>query len=153
MADAYTYALTLLARRELCEAQIRERLVRRGFSPEEVDTAAARLHADRSLDDDRTARAFARTETRLKHRSRLWILQRLHRMGIARGTAASAVSAVFEDLDEQDLLDATLDRRLRGGASVADPAVQRRLHRYLLAQGFDAGRIVATLRARARSTD
>jgi len=150
MADGYVYALTRLARRELCEAQVRQRLARREYPPSEIDDAVARLRADGSLDDARTARAFTRTETRLHHRSRRWILRRLHGLGIASDVAEAAVREVFEDLDEGALLEAALDRRLRGGASLADPAVERRLHRYLIGQGFDAGLVVAALRARRR---
>jgi len=148
MADAYTYALTLLARRELCEAQVRQRLARREHGPDEIDDAGARLRADGSLDDARTARAFARTETRLHHRSRRWVLRRLHGLGIDAEVAEAAVREVFEDLDERALLEAALDRRLRSGASLADPRVERRLHRYLIGQGFDAALVVAALRAR-----
>jgi regulatory protein len=153
MADAYTYALTLLARRELCEVQIRIRLKRRGHLAPEIDEAVTRLHAERALDDRRTARAFARTETRLNNRSRRWVLRRLHGLGIASDIAENAVQEVFENLDERALLEATLDRRLRGGASPTDTAVQWRLHRYLINQGFETAEVVAALQARARSID
>ena len=149
MADAYAWVLAALARRELCEAQIRTRLARRGHLPAEIDAAVARLRAAGTLDDARTARAFARTETRLRHRSRRWVLQRLHGMGIDRSTAEEAAAEVFGELDEGDLLEATLARRLRSGVDPADPAVQRRLHRYLVGQGFEPGRVLAALRARA----
>ena len=153
MADAYTHALTLLARRELSAAQVRSRLARKGHGRAEIDNAIARLLAERALDDHRTARAFARTETRLKHRSRRWILQRLRRLGVEREVAETAVREVFADLDERALLDAALERRLRGGASPVDPAVRRRLHRYLVGQGFDPAQVVAALRDRIRSSD
>lgn len=152
MADAYTYALALLARRELCEAQVRGRLARKGHDPSQIDEVVARLRADRALDDHRTARAFARTETRLKHRSRWWILRRLQGLGIARAVAETAVGEVFADLDERALLEAALERRLRGGASLADPAVGRRIHRHLVGQGFDPAHVVAALRARIGSS-
>jgi SOS response regulatory protein OraA/RecX len=150
MADAYAWALAALARREVCEAQVRARLARRGHLPGEIDVAVARLRASGTLDDARTARAFARTETRLRHRSRRWVLRRLQAMGIDRPIAEAAAAEVFDELDEGALLDAVLDRRLRAGADPADPAVQRRLHRYLLGQGFEPERVLAALRARTR---
>jgi regulatory protein len=153
MADAYAWAFAALARREICEAQLRQRLARRGHPEDEIDDALTRLREAGTLDDARTARAFARTETRLRHRSRTWVLRRLQAMGIDRALAEAAAAEVFEDLDEDALLEAALDRRLRSGADSADPAVQRRLHRYLVGQGHAPGRVVAALRARARHSE
>ena len=150
MADAYAWALARLARREISEAQLRDRLARRGHPPTDIDDAIARLRAAGTRDDARTARAFARTETRRRHRSRRWVLRRLQGMGIAQATAETVAAEVFADLDEGALLEAALDRRLRGGADPADPAVRRRLHRYLLGQGFESSQVVSALRARAR---
>ena len=66
MADsAYLTALKQLARRELSEAQIRQRLSRRGFTPDDIDPAIARLRQDGSLDDARVAAAIARSQLSL----------------------------------------------------------------------------------------
>jgi SOS response regulatory protein OraA/RecX len=46
-----------------------------------------------------------------------------------------------------------LTRRLRHGESLDDPKVARRLYRYLMAQGFDAGQVTAALRRRTRPED
>src|SRR3712207_7389408 len=55
-------------RRELTEHQVRQRLTRRGYDVDSIDAAIARLKADRSLDDERAAKAIAqldRKSTRL----------------------------------------------------------------------------------------
>ena len=44
-------------------------------------------------------------------------------------------------------------RTVRHGQSLEDPATSRRLHRYLLAQGFDATRVYAAIRNRTNDTD
>src|SRR5439155_10378092 len=62
---AYVAGLTLLARRELAEHQLRERLARRKFEPDEIDAAVTRLRRERAIDDRRTALACARTEMRV----------------------------------------------------------------------------------------
>ena len=137
----------MLARRELCEAQVRTRLARRQFEPDEVEEAIARLQSERALDDRRTALACARTEAHLKHHGRLRALRQIETLGIARELARAAVAEVFEDLDEDELIAQALGRRLRH-ASLAEPTVVRRVHRYLLAQGFDAARVHAAIRNR-----
>jgi len=147
---AYIVGLTLLARRELAEAQLRERLARRKFEKDDVDAAVARLRRERAIDDRRTAVACARTEMRLKHRGRARVVRQIEALGIARDIARDAVAEVFAEVDETELLQQALDRRLRHGMDMSDPAVFRRVHRYLLGQGFDPGRVTALLRSRAK---
>ena len=150
MASAYVTGLKMLARRELSEAQIRTRLARRQFEPDDIDAAVTRLQAERALDDRRTALACARTEAHVKRHGRLRALRQLETIGIARDVARAAVGEVFGDLDESLLLEQALDRRLRLGGSIEEAAVVRRVHRYLLAQGFDAARVHAAIRSRVR---
>jgi regulatory protein len=155
MADeadrAYVAGLSLLARRELAEAQLRSRLARRQFDEEDIDAAVARLRLERALDDRRTALACARTEVCVKHRGRARVVRRIEALGIARDIAREAVAEVFADIDEAEQLERALDRRLRAGTQLSDPTVLRRVHRYLLGQGFDAERVTALLRRRAKS--
>ena len=157
MADgadrAYVAALNLLARRELAEAQLRTRLARRKFEDDEIDAAMTRLRRERALDDRRTALACARTQVRLKHRGRARVVREIEALGINRDIARDAVAEVFAELDESTLLEQALDRRLRHGLSLGDPAVFRRVHRYLLGQGFDPGRVTALLRLRAKKAE
>ena len=82
--SARVAALKMLARRELSEAQIRQRLQRRGHALDEIDSAIERLKSERAIDDARVAGAIARTETSLKRRGRLRVAQELARAGIAR---------------------------------------------------------------------
>jgi regulatory protein len=150
---AYVAGLGLLARRELAEAQLRTRLARRKFDDDEIDAAMTRLRRERALDDRRTAVACARTEVRLRHRGRARVVRQIEALGIDRDIAREAVAEVFADLDENALLEQALDRRLRHGLSLSDPAVHRRVHRYLLGQGFDPGRVTALLRLRAKHVE
>ncbi|MEQ1575886.1 MAG: RecX family transcriptional regulator [Vicinamibacterales bacterium] len=155
MADdadrAYVAGLRMLGRRELCEAQIRFRLARKTFEAEAIDAAIRRLTRERALDDRRTALACARTEVRLKHRGRLRVVRQLEKIGIRQDVARAAVAEVFSELDENVLVEQALERRLRRGISLQEAADRLRVHRYLLAQGFDAGRVSAVLRRRAKS--
>ena len=148
---AYVTALGLLARRELAEAQLRTRLAKRKFEDDEIDAAMTRLRRERAVDDRRTALACARTQVRIKHRGRARVVRQIEALGIDRDIAREAVAEVFAELDENALLEQALDRRLRHGLSLSEPAVFRRVHRYLLGQGFDPGRVTALLRRRAKS--
>ena len=146
---AYVAGLTMLARRELCEAQVRQRLKRRAHDEADIDAAVTRLKRERALDDRRTALACARTEVRLKHRGRARVLRQVEALGISRRIAREAVTEVFAELDEGKLLERALDKRLRRGA-IADAASANRVRRYLLVQGFDPAEIASALRKRTK---
>ena len=148
---AYIVALTLLSRRELPEAQLRTRLLKRKFDEDDIEAAVTRLRGERALDDRRTALACARTEVRIKHRGRARVVRQIEALGIARDIAREAVAEVFAELDEDALLEQAIDRRLRRGTSLADPAVARRIHRYLLGQGFEPGAVTTAMRRRRKS--
>jgi len=137
VADAFTVALTLLSARELSETQLRARLARRQLDPDDINTAIARLKEDRTLDDRRVARALARMETSIKHRGRARVIQKIRQAGISASIAEDAVKEVFEDVDENDLLERALDRRLRGkSVRDLDERGRARIVRGLMAQGF-----------------
>jgi regulatory protein len=146
---AYIDALKLLARRELSEAQVRQRLSRRGFTPEDIDDAVTRLRQDGSLDDARTAAAIARSQLSLKKRGARRVLREITAAGIASALAERAVAEVYAEVDGEALLAAAIDRRL-GTRRLDDDREMARLYRYLVGQGFDSDRAMAALRARRK---
>ncbi|MES1255662.1 MAG: RecX family transcriptional regulator [Acidobacteriota bacterium] len=146
--SAYVEALTMLARRELSEAQIRQRLARKGHAPADVDAAVERLRAERAINDARVAEAIARTEVSVRRRGRLRVRRQIEQTGIAPATARQALAAVFADVDDDALLETALDRRCRGQAQPLDDAAVRRLYRYLVGQGFASDRVLSALKRR-----
>jgi regulatory protein len=149
---AYAAGLAMLARRELSEAQIRERLRRKGHDAGAVDEAVARLRAARAIDDRRVAVSAARTEAQIRSRGRAYVLRRLAALGIPPDLAADAVDEVFGALDESALLARALARRLRGpSATIQDAAHFRRLYQQLVRQGFPPSAVIAALKARAKA--
>jgi regulatory protein len=145
---AYLAGLRLLARRELTAAQLRERLLRRDYPPDEVDVAIARLRDTGALDDGRAARAHASTAARVKGRGRLRVLRELVAAGVDEATARAAVDAAFADTDEIELLDRAIGRRLCG--PIRDRAHLRRLHQSLVRLGFPSAMALDALKKRQR---
>jgi len=150
---AYVDGLKLLARREFSEAQLRVRLARRQFDPDDIESAVTRLRRERALDDRRVALACARTETRLRQRGRARVVRQIESLGIAREIARAAVAEVFAEVDESALLEQALEKRLRRGASLTDVAAARRIHRYLIGQGFEPSRVTALMESRIRNRE
>ncbi|HTU99576.1 MAG TPA: regulatory protein RecX [Luteitalea sp.] len=144
--DPYTYGLAALSRRELTERQLRDRLARRQCDPDEIDAAIDRLRREQVLDDTRAARAFARTEARIKRRGPQRIRRTLETMGLDRAAARDATAEGFEEQSVAATLEAALDRRLRG--TISDDRHAQRLVAYLVRQGFDLGDAIAAVRRR-----
>jgi regulatory protein len=165
--DAYTQALTWLARRELSERQVRERLARREFDEESIDNAVARLKTERALDDRRVALACARSAVRLKGRGRARVQRSVESLGIPRDLARAAVDEVFGEIDESALIERALNKRWpRTPASAGDssdsagstgstgsPTLDRRdvhrIYQALVRQGFPADRVMQAIRSRS----
>jgi len=150
VASAYVDALKMLAGRELSEAQLRQRLARRGHAADAVDAAVEKLRAERALDDARVAETIARTQSTVRGRGAHRVRREIEAAGIGRADAQRAVDDAFKDIDADALLEAALSRRLRGRDRIADDREFQRLYRYLVAQGFDVDRVVRALKARTR---
>ena len=137
----------MLGRRELSERQVRQRLARKEYSEDEIDAAVARLREERAINDQRVAEAIARTETGIRKRGKVRVRMQIERAGIAKETARAAIDEVFETIDDEALLAASLRKRLRGRERIADHREFARLFRYLIGQGFESDRVMKALKA------
>jgi regulatory protein len=144
--SAHTAGLELLARRELSVEGVRARLEDRGYSPDAIAEALARLLESGALDDRRVARAYARTAVTVKGRGRLRITRELLHMGIGRDIAAEALGEVFGEIDERALIDAAIRKKLRGRPAPTDRGEHVRLYQFLMRQGFSPAGVSAALR-------
>ncbi len=117
-----------------------------------MDQAIAQLLESGALDDERVARAAARTSAQVKRHGRARVARELAALGIARDTIERALADTFGALDEQALLGQALARRLRGSTSLADPAARRRVFAALVRQGFSPAAVQQAIRAHARGS-
>ena len=144
--SAYLDGLRLLSRRELSVSELRARLLDRDHRADDVEQAIERLLKSRALDDDRVARAYARTAANVRGRGRLRVMRELHAMGISRQIASEAVAEVFADVDERSLISKAIRKKLRGKTKLESAAEHARLYQYLMRQGFTPAAIAAALR-------
>jgi regulatory protein len=150
MGNAYIDGLKLVARRELSEAQVRARLARKEHDPDAIDAAIERLRKERAIDDARVAESIARTETAVRRRGKLRVRMQIERAGISKEVAQRALDEIFDGIDGDALIEASLNRRLRGRETIADDREYQKLYRYLMGQGFESDRIVNALSARRK---
>src|SRR5262245_34543889 len=119
-ASAYIAALRMLGRRELSEAQVQRQLARKGHNRDDVDAAVERLRAERVLDDERVAEAIAHTEITVRRHGKLRIKRQMEQAGIAPAVARSAIDSAFEAIDDEEMIETALTKRLRGRDKIAD---------------------------------
>jgi regulatory protein len=151
---AYVDGLEMLARRDLSEARLRERLARRGHQPDLIDDAVSRLREERAIDDARVAEAIARAEMSVRGRGKLRVRLQMERAGIDSDTARRVADDAFTGLDagggHDSLIEASLARRLPDGRVIENDREFQRLYRYLIGQGFEADPILHLLNRRRR---
>ncbi len=148
---AYARALRWLTARELSEAQVRARLEAAGYTNAAIATALGRLVEDRTIDDRRAALSVARTEALVRRHGPRRVMGRLLSMQIDRELAREVVAELFEADSEAQLLDAALDRRLRGRPErLKDVHERRKVLAYLVRQGYSSGAAMSAIRSKSR---
>ena len=135
-------ALRLLALRAHFRAELRQKLERRGYPAEEIETTLARLAGQGHLDDAALAAEEAGRLRARKGLARRGIAAELHRMGAARDAIDSAFAGLREGgTDDESAAALEAGRRwLRSHA--LDAAA---LGRHLAGKGYGRGVIFRTL--------
>ena len=144
--SARQIALRLLARREYSASQIRQRLSDRDLPESDINAAIERLTDAGLIDDARVAHAWARRAAEVKLRGRSRTRREIEALGIAPDIARQAVAAVFDELDEDAVLERAIAKRVVG--PLQDRRQFRRVYQALLRQGFPPDRVAARLLAR-----
>jgi regulatory protein len=151
--SAYSRALRWLTARELSEAQVRSRLAGIGYTDTAISDAIHQLVQNRTLDDRRAATAVARTEARVRRHGPRRVMGKLMSMDIDRDLAKEIIAELFGEEDEAQLLETTLDRRLRGKPEkLKDPNERRKIIAYLVRQGFSVSASTSALRKKSSGT-
>ena len=143
----FAAALDMLARRALTAHEVSSRLARRGFDPEVIDRALARLLDSRLVDDQSLAYNHARRRAEEGRVGPYRVEQELKARGIDGTLAKEAVRAAFGPEDLADALRRAVAKAAGGatGLSSTDPAARIRLARRLVRRGFPVGLVQRTL--------
>jgi len=139
---AFAKAVDLLARRPHFSAQLRDKLLRRGYAAEEVEAAIARLEDLGYLDDRTAARDFATGRLAREPLGR----RRLAADLVQRGAPEAVISEVLDELlpaDDRDAARQAAERWLARRRNPDKPA----LARYLERRGFTPSAIWGALDA------
>ena len=130
--QAHEAALRLLAYRPRSEAEIRQRLARRGLPPQVVQETIARLRDQGLLSDAAFARFWVETRDQSSPRGRRLLWQELSAKGIERETIRQAIAPVAEE----DAALRAAQKKARHLQGQDYPVFRRRLGDFLLRRGF-----------------
>lgn len=134
-------ALNFLSYRQRTGREVRRKLVERGFSPEVIEAALARLAAVRLVDDEAFVAAYVRD--RIAHRPMgvRRMIQELYLKGIAREVALPVIEETLreEETDERTLAERVVAKKRRTLKSRPqdERVLRRRLRDHLIRRGFD----------------
>jgi len=148
---ACAYAMRLLAAREYCEAQMRERLLRwcarydMTCSGEQVDEVLARLRQSGALDESRFVRGFFRMRLARGDTPRLAAMK-ARQKGAMDDVVAAECARLQASFDAPDACRHLLERRDPAGRRFSDARAWRRHARYLQQKGFDTATILRVMK-------
>lgn len=134
----------LCAGAEQCTADIRNKILKQGFSSEEAEYMVRYLQENKYIDDSRYARAYAVDKVRFSGWGRMKV-----RMGLrAKGMWDAVISQALEYISQSDYDDA-LNRVMKAkakGLDLKDVKDRQKLYRHLVSRGFESNLIIDAMR-------
>ncbi len=156
-ADAlWAYALKALGGRAHSTGELREKLRRRAERVGDVDDVLARLKQDGYLDDHRFAESFASARLANDRFGRTRVIQDLRERRVAPALAEKTVREVYQDVDEQNLIEDWIRRKYRMAPREGLFETEKDMaqaYRRLLRAGFRTGEILRTLKKFSKNPD
>ncbi|MGB9756937.1 MAG: regulatory protein RecX [Candidatus Bipolaricaulaceae bacterium] len=133
---AWNYVLRLLSFRPRTRAEIRERLLRRGFPAELVERILARAEEEGLVDDRAFARLYAEDRLTSRPRPRRLVAAELRAKGVEPRLAAEVSRSVLPELSEEELARRAFLEKKRRWEALPKPLAVRRAYAFLLRRGF-----------------
>ena len=152
-AALWSYALKVLSGRAHSIGELREKLRRRAERVSDLDEIILRLKELGYLDDSRFAEGFATARLSNDGFGRGRVIQDLRQRRVAPALAEKTVEKVYEEVDEQALIDEWIRRKYRTSPREGLFQEEKDLaaaYRRLLRAGFRTGEIIRALKRFAK---
>ncbi len=138
----YNAALHFISYRPRSEAELRERLLRRGFTENDIATATGRLKEQGLISDEAFARFWTESRETFRPRSRFLTSLELRRKGVADEIVAEATA----EIDDEGSAYQAAQKKVRSLTGTDYESFRRRLGDYLKRRGFGYGVINHTVK-------
>ena len=142
----------MLSRRPYSVAELRRALEKKFPDSAEVPNVLARLRQLGYLNDARFAEAYASTLAHVRNYGRHRIRRELKSKLVDYGVIDQAVENVFASLDERELLERTVDKKIRTLRKPMTRSKLASLCKGLIRRGFRADDIMKVIRSRPELT-
>ncbi|MDE7350046.1 MAG: RecX family transcriptional regulator, partial [Muribaculaceae bacterium] len=134
----------LCAAAEQCASDIRNKILKQGFSADQTENIVEYLKKNKYLDDNRYARAYAVDKVRFSGWGRMKV-----RMGLrAKGMGDGVISQALEYIPVSDY-DEALSKVMAAKAKnldLKDVKDRQKLYHHLSSRGFESNLIVSAMR-------
>lgn len=138
---AKDYAAKLLGICDRSEKEIREKILKKGYSEEECEDAVAFCREYGYIDDERFAKHFVHDAVELRKLGKNRIRMELRRKGVDNEIAEQALSHIT---DEDDVLKKEMERRF-GDSDFSDPKVRNKAFGYFARRGYKPADILRAM--------
>lgn len=138
----------LCAGAEQCSADIRQKILRQGFSTQEAERMVEYLVANKYIDDARYARAYASDKIRFSGWGKMKVRMGLRVKHIPEAVAEDALAAIPAK-DYTEALRKALVSKARN-LDLEDVRGRQKLYRYLASRGFESEAIISAIRIHIR---
>lgn len=155
-AALWEYSLRALAARAHSSGELREKLKRRAERAADVEETLGRLKDLGYLNDQRYAESFAQSRLAGEKYGKTRVIHDLRQRRVAPALAERTVKKIYEDVDEQALIEDWIRRKYRTApreglfASDKDLAAA---YRRMVRAGFRTGEILRALKRFAANPD
>lgn len=152
----WSYALKALAQRAHSTGELKVKLRRRAERVSDIDDVIARLKDNGYLDDRRFAESFATSRLSNEGLGKGRVILDLRQRRVAPALAETTVRQVYEEVDEQALIDDYIRRKYRKAPREGlfqDEKDLAAAYRRLARAGFRAGDIVRALKRFAKDPE
>lgn len=131
-------AVTLLAAKPRSVGEMRERLLEKNWTNEEiVDGVLEKLKEYGYLDDPKFAADLALSKLRQKPQGKRRLQQTLSQKKLSKENIDIAIEFAFKKLPEAELIDAVIAKRLRLKGKPETREETKKFYDHLMRQGFD----------------
>ncbi|MFL6469092.1 MAG: regulatory protein RecX [Pyrinomonadaceae bacterium] len=135
-------AVRLLAAKPRSVAELRERLLEKLWTNEEiVEAVIEKLKEYNYLDDEQFARDTAVSKLRQKPQGKRRLQQAMSQKKLDRETVDRAIVSAFEKHPEEELIDVAIEKRIRLKGIPATREDEKKFYDHLMRLGFGYGLI------------
>ena len=134
--QAMNTAVRLLTRRDHSRYEVRQKLKRRGFGPNEIRAAVTECERLSYIDDERTARVYIGQLVRRGFGFRRIAIE-LKKKGLQGRNIEEILEQQQVEIDEQEIARRVLQKKMKSFERQADPKKRRdKIYRFLDYRGF-----------------